>query len=102
MGFCGSGGFVGVSKISKATQLGATRPETLRGKWHSEKVSERETSERCICDRFSNTRGPLRGPLGGALKDPLRNPKTSLNLSGLLPHTPVAPLILLCPLSRKL
>ena len=30
-----------LQEFQGATRLGATRPTTLRGKWHSERVSER-------------------------------------------------------------
>ena len=48
-----------------------TGPAALRGKWHSQRGSERVL------------RGPLRGPRT-PLRDPLRHPTTSQNLSSLL------------------
>ena len=58
-----------------ALLAGVLRGNTIRGnetrnserKWHSERVPERGTGtgrplRGAFCDRFSNTRGPLRGP----------------------------------------
>ena len=36
-----SGNWTSLQEFEGATRLGATRPATLRGKWHSERVSER-------------------------------------------------------------
>ena len=62
------------------TRLGATRPATLRGKWHSERVSERAFEK-----PSENLSKPLKTSETLPLRDPLRGRLPSQNLSGLFP-----------------
>ena len=70
-----------LQEFQGATRLGATGPAALRGKWHSERVSERVA----FCDYNSPIQGVLSEVPGrSSQRASQRPPESSQNLSGLL------------------